>query len=213
MILRKSLLNFFVTCLLLLSRPCFADLCFKTFEQDTTDASAIFVGKVIHIEQNSFFADGRSRSIVTFELIESFKGVRTWESYLSLITPFPGQYGNNYPIDSTFLVFAYASDKIFSPIWTNECSLTDLISESKVNYERLGNPRKHHPDKMLLLHFRNHSIRKDSVLALRDSLQNTQDEYEKGKFTIRSLKFVMAILVIVILLFGFVLLRILNPGT
>ncbi len=120
-----------------------AEICFKSFEEDTTVSKAIFVGKVIKIEEGKYWYRGRPKTIFTFEVLESFKGLQKGIGHLSLIGAINGCCNENFIVDSTFLVFAYSDCENSSILWTNDCSNTGLLSKQIVNYQKLGNAIQH----------------------------------------------------------------------
>ncbi len=140
------------------------DFCWKTFEQDTTVANAIFVGRVIKIENNNFWYND-SKSIITFEIKESFKGLSKGISYISLVGPIHGCCNIHYVLDSTFLVFAYGDCNNSIILWTNDCSNTGLLSQRMELYEKLGKSIEHKPDPKLISEINDDKLRADSLIA------------------------------------------------
>ncbi len=93
-----------------------ADICIKTFEQDSATAKAIFVGKVVKIDGGYWHQEGYYKLIFTFQILESFRGVNPRAGYVSAIGPIGGCCNIHYERDSTYLVFAY-SDSHSSTIY------------------------------------------------------------------------------------------------
>lgn len=118
------------------------DLCWKTFEEDTTDADVIFVGRVIDINKRSYWIRNSPTHVITFRVMESFKGISKYNQIFSILSPVHGCCSPRFVEDSTFLVFAYGFGQSSDAYWTNDCSWTELLSESTEAYKRLGIPYK-----------------------------------------------------------------------
>ena len=169
----------FLLATLSLSHCALADICFTTFEEDSTNADVIFVGKVIDVNYGAFWFGGGETSIYTFEIIESFKGISEYRTVTSLLSPVYGCCSPHFKLGSTFLVFAFSFGEDSLAYWTNDCTLTDLLSESREYYERLGEPLKPNPkssDKDRFIERRNwqveqEQIKNDSLNKLSRNLQ------------------------------------------
>ena len=157
-----------------------ADMCFRSFEEDTTVAKAIFVGKVVKIERGQYWHQGFPKVIFTFEVIESFKGLRQRTGYISLIGPIDGCCNVHFEKDSTFLVFAYGDCENSRILWTNDCSTTGLLSIEKANYHKLGNSIKHSANSEDLEYMNVYDTKTDSLLRgigkLNGRIESIQEE-------------------------------------
>jgi hypothetical protein len=160
-----------LTVVLTLPILCKADFCFKSFEEDTTVSKAIFVGKVVKIENGKYWYRGLPKTIFTFEVIESFKGLRKRVSYLSLIGPINGCCNEHFAIDSTFLVFAYGDCDDARILWTNDCSNTGLLSQEIDHYKKLGTPIKHEKYDDEYIHYNREQSQIDSLNKRIESLE------------------------------------------
>lgn len=157
---KKSIVLFLSLCFPFI---CMADYCFKTFEDDKETAKAIFVGKVVKIEQEQFWYYGLPKSVFTIEVKESFKGLRKGVGYLSLIGPVNGCCNINFQLDSTFLVFAYSDSEDSKMFWTNDCSNTGLLSEQKDLIQKLGVPLTHEISQRQRDYFNYEDLKLDSL--------------------------------------------------
>ncbi len=177
---------------LYLGLPSFAkaDICFRTFEEDTTIAQAIFVGKVVKIEESQFWHNG-PKTIFTFEITESFKGLWKGLSYVSIIGPIHGCCNEHFVMDSTFLVFAYGDGQKSTLLWTNDCSNTGLLSEQKVLYQKLGIGIKHKSDPDLLKLLNDPGATQDSLLQIIEDLNLRNAVIMKDKDRLRSITIVL----------------------
>lgn len=157
-------------CLLSLTFQVKADVCFPSFEKDTSQAEVIFVGKVLSINQDSYWTRGTSPiKTYTFQVSESFKGLDDSEELITVFGAIRGCCDVNFISDSTYLVFAYENGT--NVFWTNDCSVSGLLSETQQPYTLLGNPTIHSNleswDELKL----KHQTEKDS---LRSTLWQTQ---------------------------------------
>ena len=125
-----------------ISHEALADTCFTSFEKDSAEADIIFVGKLIDANYGVYWEGGSPTSVYTFEILESFKGLSKWRTVTSVMSPIYGCCSPHFKMDSTFLVFAFAFDEGRTACWTNDCTLTDLLSNSEEFYSRLGDPIK-----------------------------------------------------------------------
>jgi hypothetical protein len=155
-----------------------ADICFKTFEEDTIVAAAIFVGKVVKIEESQFWHRG-PKTIFTFEIKESFKGLWRGLDYISIIGPIHGCCNEHFINDSTFLVFAYGDGESSTLLWTNDCSNTGLLSKQMDIYQKLGNGVKHVANTEFLEYINKPEIKRDSLLHTIDSLNSQINDFQK----------------------------------
>ena len=120
-----------------------ADFCFKSFEKDTAEAQAIFVGKLIQVSPNTYWYNNKCKSIFTFELTESFKGINSYVELVSILSPLHGCCNERFIKDSTYLVFAYSNCENSNIYWSNDCSNTGLLSQEISNYNQLKNKTLH----------------------------------------------------------------------
>jgi len=159
-----------------------ADICIKTFEQDSATAKAIFVGKVVKID-GGYWHLGHEKLIFTFQVLESFRGINSRTGYVSAIGPIGGCCNVHYKRDSTYLVFAYSNSDSRNTelLWTNDCTNTELLSKSKVIYNRLGIPKKHKAKTKLLKYINEDEIRTDSMLNEINKLKSDRDLIKKKK--------------------------------
>ena len=123
----KYLFTLFIT--LLISHLTFADVCFTTFEQDTAKADVIFIGKLIQVNPDAIWIRGVPTDIYTFQIAKSFKGISKYRDIISIVSPVEGCCSPRFTKDSTFIVFAYSFGENSSAYWTNDCSMTSLLSE------------------------------------------------------------------------------------
>lgn len=117
-----------------------ADICIRTFENDTLIAKAIFTGKVVDKIESKFWHNSNPASITTFEIIESYKGLFPNISYLTVLGPLFVCCNKEYQLDSTYLIFAYSQDNTQFVYYTLECSQTGLLSGNKHLISRLPPP-------------------------------------------------------------------------
>ena len=114
--------------------------------------------------------------------MESFKGLPTWRTVTSIISPVYGCCSPHFQVDSTYLIFAFA----FGPdsrtaYYTNDCTLTGPLSEPETQYyyNRLGEPLQPEPSNRALENYyqqkQRHADRtraeRDSLIQLHTSLQ------------------------------------------
>jgi hypothetical protein len=118
-------------------------ICQYSFEEDTTNAKAIFIGKVIGIDKNRFWLNGNPKSIFTFQVSESYKGFSNYHGFVSVIAPIGGCEEGYFRKDSIYLVFAYSDCKQTELLWTNNCSNSGLLTESLEHIKKLGTSLKH----------------------------------------------------------------------
>jgi hypothetical protein len=111
-----------------------ADMCFSSFERDTARCEAIFVGKVVDVVYNKFFHFGQGKTIFTFEVNESYKGLSLYDRYISVIGPIGGCCNHSFIKDSVYLVFAYGNGILY----TNDCSSSGLLSKRSGHLGHLG---------------------------------------------------------------------------
>mgnify|MGYP000569029389 CR=1 FL=1 len=165
-----------------------AEICFKSFEEDTTIAQAIFVGKVVKIQRGQFWHkgtykyQGEPKDVFTFKVVKSFKGLRPIVQYLSVIGPINGCCNEHFIKDSTFLVFAYGECAETELLWTNDCSNTGLLSDQMDLYRKLGTGVKHVVKDQLL----ETEVKRDSLLHTIDNLNSKIGTLKKenGRFSI-----------------------------
>ncbi len=184
-----------------------ADFCFRSFENDTAVAKAIFVGKVVQIESDQFWNNGRLCDIFTFEIIQSFKGINQWVGYISLIGPIHGCCNEHFVQDSTFLVFAYGDCDNTSLLWTNDCSNTGLLSKEKENYEKLGKSIYHRKDPDLAKFLNTDHLK---INVLQNKIKHLNLNIHSTKATILSLQYFLVALLLVISVMGIILFRLIR---
>jgi hypothetical protein len=190
--MRVTIILFF---LFLISVPVKADLCFRSFEKDTSLANIIFVGKLYKISEDPFWHRGDPLTVFNFEIYESFKGLYKSRKFISIIGPAYGCCNVKFKADSTYLVFAYEDGKNSRTYWTNDCSNTQLLSESEENYKRLGVPLIHPPHSWSELYVKQLLAEEDSVkqsILLIKSQNNVYEEQNKV------LKYILVILVLIV---------------
>lgn len=156
-----------------------ADICFKTFEQDTTEADIIFIGRVIEIDEDAFWHRGDPLEIFTFEIQESFKGISKYREVISILGPAYGCCNVSFMQDSTYLVFAYADGLNSRTYWTNDCSLSGLLSETHEYYQKLGEPLVPDGNGWSKNYFRKKEAIEDSVSQVHISLLNNYTTEQK----------------------------------
>ncbi len=140
-------LTLYILSTFFLSHFALADVCFTTFEKDSTNAKVIFIGKVIEVKYGAYWVNGYPTSIYTFEVSESFKGLSKWRNVISIMSPVNGCCSPHFKMDSTFLVFGFSDGEYPNFYWTNDCSLTGLLSEPETQeyISRLGTALKPEP--------------------------------------------------------------------
>lgn len=106
-----------------------AEFCFKSFEQDTAEAKAIFIGEIVEINKNALLYRQEQKHILTFKVITNFKGLANYDIYVSIISPIDGCCNNHFTVGSNYLVFAYGNEDQF--LWTNDCSNTGPVKTKK----------------------------------------------------------------------------------
>ena len=105
--------------------------------------------------------------------------------------------------DSTFLVFAYSDSPNSRIYWTNDCSLTNLLSSRKSFYNRLGKPLKHiHNQKFHIC------ISKEEALidSISQELNSTQQQFKSIQAKNKSSKTYLIILSILLIISSSILL-------
>ncbi len=129
-----NLTHYIFLLLLTISNNIKAEICFSSFERDTSTCKEIFIGKVVDVAHNKVLHYGQPKTIFTFEVSRSFKGFSKYLSYISVVGPFGGCCVHNFIKDSTYLVFAYGDGVPY----TNDCSSSGLLSERGIYVSRLG---------------------------------------------------------------------------
>ncbi|MEQ9310673.1 MAG: hypothetical protein RLN90_14550 [Balneolaceae bacterium] len=165
----------------------FADICFTTFEKDSANADVIFVGKLIDSEHRVFWVNGSPAGIYTFEVIESFKGLSKYTTITSIVSPIHGCCSPHFKMDSTFLVFAFSFGEDSKAYWTNDCTLTELLSESEEYYKRLGESIRptgkvrdlERFEKIQDWRFEDDRLKTDSINLLHSTLQSSLSKERK----------------------------------
>ena len=185
-----------------------SDTCFKSFETDTAQAQAIFVGKVVKMENGLYWYRGDHTTVFTFEVIESFKGLRQDVGYISLVGPINGCCNEHFEKDSVFLVFGYNECKDTKFLWTNDCSNTGLLSKQKINYHRLGIPLKHTVTPEDSEYFKQHDPNADSLVGLinKSELDIVLNRQQINRSEKQRLIF-LSIIVVLIVILGAIKLR------
>lgn len=177
-----------------------ADFCFKPFEKDTAIAKAIFVGKVVKIEKGQFWQYASPKTIFTFNVIESFKGLEKWVGYISLIGPIGGCCNEHFVLDSTFLVFAYGdgNSDYSRVLWTNDCSSTGIMGNDIVqkHYKQLGSPLKHTPFPDEKLYKSPNELRIDTLLTNLSQFKNRINTIEKDKNNLNTYLYILGIVIL-----------------
>lgn len=186
---------------------CKADFCFKSFEEDTAASKAIFVGKVVKIEIGKYWFRGLPKTIFTFEITESFKGLQKRVSYISLIGPINGCCNERFEIDSTFLVFAYGDCKDARILWTNDCSNTGLLSQQIENYKKLRDPIKHERFDDEFIYYNKEQSKIDSLLHRIESLELLFEASSSSKSNLITQRNIFAILLALLFLIMAVLIQ------
>lgn len=156
-----------------------ADLCLTTFEQDSSQADIIFVGKVINIDEGAFWHRGDPLEIFTFEIKESFKGLYKSREIVSILGPAYGCCNVHFKTDSTYLVFAYADGENSRTYWTNDCSLSGLLAETQEYYQKLGEPLVPDGNGWSKNYFRKKKVIEDSVSQAQVKLLNNYATEQK----------------------------------
>jgi len=160
--------------ILSLSHAALADICFPTFEKDSANADLIFVGKLLEATHGTYWDGVSSKSIYTFQIVESFKGMPTWRTVTSIISPVYGCCSPQFRVDSTYLIFAFAfGQDSRTAYYTNDCTLTGPLSEPETQYyyNRLGKPLQPDPsNRALENYFQQKERQADRKRAERDSL-------------------------------------------
>ena len=171
---------------LLISRLAIADVCFTTFEQDTAKADVIFIGKLIQINPEAIWIRGAPTDIYTFQIAKSFKGISEYRDVISIVSPVEGCCSPRFTKDSTFIVFAYSFGENSSAYWTNDCSMTSLLSEVtgiRNRFDEAVIPK----DNSELKHFNDliasESIKEDSVERSFQKLNSTlEQQRRRGRY-------------------------------
>lgn len=164
-------------CLLNLTYQVKADVCFPSFENDTSQAEVIFVGKVLSINKDSYWTRGTNPlKTYTFQVSESFKGLDDSQQLITVFGTIRGCCDVNFITDSTYLVFAYEiGTNVF---WTNDCSVSGLLSETQQFYSLLGDPTIHSNleswDELKLKH-------QAEIDSLKSTLRQTQAKLNQQK--------------------------------
>ena len=201
----KHIFPLFIT--LLISHLTFADVCFTTFEQDTAKADVIFIGKLIHINPDAIWIRGVPTDIYTFQIAKSFKGISEYRDVISIVSPMEGCCSPRFTKDSTYVVFAYAFGENSSAYWTNDCSMTSLLSkatdiESEFNQVVLPNGSNN------LKHFNeliaSESIKQDSVeIAFQKLTSDLEQQRRRGRY----LYVIIAVIACIALFLAFKVIR------
>jgi hypothetical protein len=97
-------------------------------------AVAVFVGRVLTIEDSEY------GYVVTFRVVESWKGVETRE--IDVLTGFGrGDCGFKFELKKSYLVYAYGQDRLM----TGVCSRTQKLKRAKGDLKELGKGRSFPP--------------------------------------------------------------------
>ncbi len=107
------------------------DVAFKNME-------AVFIGKVISIENNSVYEEtengfsytSASNIQVKFEIITSYKGDRAEQTIINTGVG-GGDCGYEFILGKKYVVYAYFRDKGKKELATNICVRTDLLENAK----------------------------------------------------------------------------------
>lgn len=176
-----------------------ADICFNTFERDTAKSTVIFIGKVVDVLQYKFWYKDDPKTIYTFKVSESFKGLTITESFVSIVSPVDGCCAKLFIKDSVYLIFAYGKDFFY----TNDCSISALLSKSGDYVLRLGNSKKHFPPLKLIEKFL-YSEKKNNLLiaqktAMDLEIQSIERWYQNQIFILYPITIVLAISILILL--------------
>ncbi|WP_224996938.1 hypothetical protein [Cesiribacter sp. SM1] len=181
-----------------------AETCFTTFKGDSARADIIFVGKLYKISEDEFWHRGNAQTVFNFEVHESFKGLKTYQKYVSIIGPGYNCCNVHFIQDSVYLVFAYGDGKNSSTYYTSDCSLTGLLSESNEYYERLGEsiiPTANAVDQELLNRRDKTNERNQKLITTLTAEVKAKDDQKK------TLIFVIGLLVLIIVGLAFKIIR------
>lgn len=159
--------------LIILPKNIYAETCIAIFEVDTAKANSIFVGKLVDKVDNKFWFFSNPSPIYTFEIFESYKGLASYMSYISLLDLDMNYSNNKFKINSTYLIFAYSNCGKSHLLYTSSCSLTGLLSENKNLLPRLKPPIIHSKRNLPKNYFNKDQLQIDS-LTNSNKLLNTQ---------------------------------------
>ena len=165
--------------------------CFHDFERDTSECTAIFIGKVVDSKYNKFWYYGRPKTILTFEVGVSYRGLSEDESYYSVVASIGGCGSAHFVKDSVYLVFAYGDEVLY----TNDCTCSGLLSERNDLLGFLGNSKTHSKSEWQLKEIQADEAYHDS---LRTKNAEMQDELNIKESQVGSLKEYQKLLVITI---------------
>lgn len=159
--------------LIIFPKNIYAETCISIFEVDTAMANSIFVGKLVDKMDNKFWFNRSPSSIYTFEIFESYKGLASYMSFISLLDLDMNYSNNKFKIDSTYLIFAYSNCGKSHLLYTRSCSMTGLLSENKNLLARLKPPLIHSKRNLPKNYFNKDQLQIDS-LTNSNKLLNTQ---------------------------------------
>jgi hypothetical protein len=118
-------------------------ICQYSFAEATTNAKAIFIGKVIGIDKDRYWLQGKPKSVFTFQVFESFKGLNKHVGIISVIAPIGDCEIGNFRKDSIYLMVAYSDCNDCEILWTNDCANSGLLSKKRDLIKKLGTSTKH----------------------------------------------------------------------
>lgn len=172
--------NFFTIFLCFVFSSGYADLCMKTFEQDTADADVIFTGTVINIDHGAFWHRDRPSKIVTFKIHTSFKGLNSYRGFISIFEEYLGCCSPDFIFDSAYIVYAYSEDKYSWFHWTNDCSWTSLLSKTQNLNKVFGNVTTHENNDQAIKRLDKKRSGKDSVDNMNKKLLSENNTLKKN---------------------------------
>ncbi len=190
--------------LLIFSNEAKADMCFPTLARDTVAAKAIFVGKFVEIVPETYWLRGEAKTIFTFEVYESFKGLHEYTSYISAVGPMGGCCNHDFKLDSVYAVFAYANSAKSDFLYTNNCSCAGLLSERQALYSLLNIPQKHKKDDYTIQFLKKRKRPIDLLAgentALKRTVASLENERNTLKYSVIGLSFLVLFLIILLVI-------------
>lgn len=154
-----------------------AETCFWDFQRDTSNAKVIFIGKVLTEYYRQVWTDAESQStIYNFQILESFKGLRSSQSICSVIVPFRN-FSIRFLKDSTYLVFGYQDAQLENTLYTtDECTLSGSLDSKRAKHALalLGFPIVHDPPNSSQFSISNMYLESSKLDSMRMQCELTQ---------------------------------------
>lgn len=174
-----------------------ADTCVSSFEKDSANSKAIFIGKVVDVTNDKLMVDQDFKTIFTFEILGSYRGLHIRGNYVSIIGPIDGCCNHHFVKDSVYLIFAYENVGIQGMLYNNDCSSSGLLSEKGDDIKRLGKPLKHYKNRLQMNIIYTEQIHEDSV---KNTVNNLNKKLETLKKENRNLLYILIGILIIVLI-------------